>query len=654
MKFYKILKIKTIDFKKVVLLIFSCCFLFLIDAQSQIKLPELVNDHMILQRDAPIKLWGWASPNEKIEIVFNSKKVKTMTNSNGKWFATLPQMKAGGPYEMLLKGKNTINLKDILIGDVWLCSGQSNMVHQMGIHNIRYASEIAKANTPQIRQFWVPTATNMLKPNEQLLKSSWKSANPIDINDFSAVAYFFALNIYNKHQIPIGIINASVGGTPIEAWISEEGFSDFSDIKSTIAKNRDTAYINSRNRNQNPNSNVQPVDKGLTEKVKWYDTAYTPKGWRNIAIPGYWEDQGVPNLDGVVWFRKEIDIPVSMIGKEGRLFMGRIIDADVIYVNGKQIGSTGYQYPQRRYKIPANVLKAGKNLFVIKVQNNGGKGGFVPDKPYYLEVDNQTVDLKGYWDYKVGQVNVPSTGPRLPAPINAQNQPTALYNAMIAPFTNCPIKGVLWYQGESNIGSDYEKLLTVLTQNWRSKFNNPKLPFYYVQLPNYGDMNYLPTESGWAKVREAIFKSLKNPYTGMAVTIDLGEWNDIHPDNKKDIGERLAFIARHHDYNEKDLAYSGPLFKSATIYENKIIISFDHVNGGLISIDGEELSEFAIAGDDKKFVWAKAKIVGNTVEVWCDEVKQPKYVRYAWADNPVNPNLYNQEKLPASPFRTDK
>ena len=301
------LKIKTINFKKVVLLIFTCCFLFLIDAQSQIKLPELVSDHMILQRDAPIKLWGWASPNEKIEIVFNGKKVKTMTNSNGKWFATLPQMKAGGPYEMLLKGKNTINLKDILIGDVWLCSGQSNMVHQMGIHNIRYASEIANANTPQIRQFWVPTATNMLKPNEQLLKSSWKSANPIDINDFSAVAYFFALNIYNKHQIPIGIINASVGGTPIEAWISEEGFSDFSNIKSTIAKNRDTAYVNSRNRNQNPNSNVQPVDKGLTEQVKWYDTAYSPKGWRKIAFPGYCEDQGVTNLDGVVWFWKEIE-----------------------------------------------------------------------------------------------------------------------------------------------------------------------------------------------------------------------------------------------------------------------------------------------------------------------------------------------------------
>jgi sialate O-acetylesterase len=252
-------------------------------------------------------------------------------------------------------------------------------------------------------------------------------------------------------------------------------------------------------------------------------------------------------------------------------------------------------------------------------------------------------------------VNRPAKFTGKKGPIVAQNQPTGLYNAMIAPFINYTIKGVLWYQGESNTGNagDYEKYLPALIKDWRNKFRNTDLPFYYVQLPGFGDYNYLPSESGSAIIREAALKTLSVPNTAMAITIDLGEWNDIHPDRKKEVGDRLALIARHFNYGEKELEYSGPLYQSAEIKGNKILINFTHTAGGLISIDGEELSEFAIAGADKKFVWAKAKIVGNTVEVSSDEIKEPKYVRYAWADTPVNPNLYNTEKLPASPFTTD-
>lgn len=394
----------------------------------------------------------------------------------------------------------------------------------------------------------------------------------------------------------------------------------------------------------------------MAAPVKWFDPSYKPVNWRNINIPGYWEDQGVKDLNGVVWYRREIDIPASMLEKPAKVFLGRIVDADELYINGKQVGNTTYQYPQRRYNIPSNVLKPGKNIFVIRVTNTNGKGGFVSDKPYCLFSGNDTIDLKGTWQYKVGLANRPiSPGGFGGGGINAQNQPSALYNAMVAPEINYTIKGFCWYQGESNAGrpQEYEKLMHALMNDWRAKWNQGTLPFLYVQLPGFMDYNYLPSESGWAMLREAQLKALSAPNSAMTVAIDLGEWNDIHPDNKKDVGERLALAALKLAYNE-NLVYSGPLYKSATIEGNTIAISFEHTGSGLITNDGEAPGDFAIAGADKKFVWAKTKIEGNKVIVWSDEIKQPVYVRYAWADNPVQPNLYNKEGLPASPFRTDQ
>lgn len=623
---------------------------------SQVKLPQLIRDSMILQRDVPLKIWGWASPKENVSIQFLNKKYTARTGTDGKWMITISPLKAGGPYTMNISGKNTITLKEILIGDVWFCSGQSNMVHQLNIHDVTYAQDIAEANYPEIRQFWIPTLTSLEGPREDLPSGYWNAAVGENVRPFSAVAYFFALKIYEKYKVPVGIINASVGGTPIEAWTSEQGLKDFSEILKTIERNKDTAYINSLNRNAfsgNANSSQrQPRDKGIIEK--WYDPAYTPKGWRTINIPGYWEDQGIKDLNGVVWYRKEIDIPASMTGKPARVFLGRIVDADVLYINGKQVGNTTYMYPQRRYHIPADVLKPGKNIFLVKVTNHSGKGGFVPDKPYCIFAGNDTVDLKGYWQYKVGEVFVPGTGAPGGGGINAQNQPTALYNAMVAPWTNYSIKGILWYQGESNAGrpAEYAKLLPALIHDWRNQWQQPNAPFIVAQLPGFMDYNYLPSESNWARLRESQLKALSVPHTAVTVNIDLGEWNDIHPDNKKDVGERMALAALKLAYGE-NIVYSGPIYQSATIQENKIIISFTHTGSGLITNDGEAPGEFAIAGPDKKFVWAKAKIEGDKVIVWNDEVKEPLYVRYAWADNPVNPNLYNKEGLPASPFRTD-
>lgn len=628
--------------------------LFLVNfnpAFSQVRLPQIVRDSMILQRDTKVNIWGWARANEKVNIKLNGRTYKTKAGADGKWSVTLRPTKAGGPYTLDISASNKITLKEILFGDVFFCSGQSNMVHQMNIHDVTYAKDIAEANYPQIRQFWIPTLTNLQGAQNDLPAGYWKPAVGEAVRPFSAVAYFFAKKIFDQYKVPVGIINASVGGTPIEAWTSEEGLKDFSSLRSTIQKNKDTGYVNTTNRVAFAANKPQPsLDLGLTAEKKWFDISFQPKGWKNINIPGYWEDQGIKDLNGVVWYRKEIVIPASMAGKPAKVFLGRIIDADMLYINGRQVGNTSYQYPQRRYAIPPDVLKAGKNLFVIRVTNTSGKGGFVPDKPYCLFAGNDTVDLKGTWQYKVGEVFTP----RQPGPfgISAQNQPTALYNAMVAPVMNYTIRGALWYQGESNAGrpEEYAALLPALIQDWRNKWKQQTLPFLYVQLPGFMDYNYLPAESNWAVLRESQLKTLAVPHTAMTVAIDLGEWNDIHPDNKKDVGERLAMAASNLVYGERNV-YSGPLYQSSVIEENKMVINFTHTGSGLVANDGEELSEFAIAGADKKFVWAKAKIEGDKVIVWNDEIKEPRYVRYAWADNPVNPNLYNKEGLPASPFQ---
>ncbi len=620
---------------------------------AQITLPEFVSDNMVLQREKPIKIWGWASPKERITIKFKGLKLNTNADEQGHWSFQLPAQPAGGPFEILLKGKNEITIKNVLFGDVWICAGQSNMVINMERVKEKYPKEIANATISEIRNFFIPTTTNLEGPQDDLPAGKWKAVSPKEVLGMGAVTYFFARNLYDKYQIPIGIINASVGGTPIEAWISEEGLQESSILLKTIQQNKDTTYVNSltqQSRKKAPKTEVR--DKGLLEK--WYDPAYAPKGWQNINIPGYWEDQGVRDLNGVVWYRREIEVPKEMTDKAVKLFMGRIVDADEIYVNGQKVGNITYQYPPRRYTIPKGGLKPGKNLIVARIINYNGKGGFVPDKPYFMTDDQQEIDLKGTWQYKVGEVFDPkSKADRFQ--FWAQNQPASLFNAMAAPLTGLAIKGFLWYQGESNVrnAEDYYGYLPTLIKDWRHQWKQGQLPFLYVQLANFQDATYLPVESDWAVLRDAQLNALKVPNTAMAVTIDLGEWNDIHPLNKKGVGTRLALAAQNLAYGDQNVVYSGPVFKEAIVEGNKIRIRFEHIGSGLTTSDGEPPTYLAIAGHDKRFVWANAKIEDNELVIWQEAIEQPRYVRYAWADNPFGANLINKEGLPASPFRTD-
>jgi sialate O-acetylesterase len=622
---------------------------------GQIKLPKLISDGVILQRDEKVKVWGWAAPNEKIKLVFKTKTYNTEADSNGKWHIMLPAQKAGGPFEMVLKASNKITIQDILFGDIWVCSGQSNMELPMERLKEKYGDVIKNATNSNIRQFLVPDTYNFKEPQKDFKDGSWVAATPNTVLEFSGVAYFFAKDIYEKHQIPVGIINSALGGSPIESWLSDEALKAFPKSYEEVQKYKNDTFIehienSDKKRSDDWYALLNSKDKGL------YNHWDLPAGidfsdWDNMEIPGYLADSALGNVNGAVWFSKDIMVPKVMLGKPAKLFLGRIVDQDSVYINGEFVGTTGYQYPPRRYEVKPTILKEGKNTISIRIINTIGRGGFVLDKPYYLAVDNDTIDLKGTWKYKLGTTMQPLQGPTF-----IRWKPEGLYNAMIAPLTNLKIKGVLWYQGESNTDNpeQYAKTLPALINDWRNKWHQGKFPFLFVQLTNFMETTPEPTESNWAQLRQSQLESLKVPNTGMAVTIDLGEWNDIHPLNKEDVGKRLALLARKMAYGEKTIQASSPLPCKATFNEHKVIISFENKGSDLIIKGGDDLKGFSISDDGVNFVWAKAIIKNNKVEVWNETTKNPTVVRYAWANNPEHVNLYSKAGLPSTPFEIKK
>ena len=647
---------------KILNLVLVVCLSF--SALADVKLPKLITDGMILQRDQPIKIWGWANVNEQVKVSFNQKKYTTQTKENGKWEIILDAQKAGGPFQMILDGKNHLELNNILIGDVWVCSGQSNMELTMERVKEKYPDVIANSTNSNIRQFAIATQYNFNKQNEDFPNGAWLEANPKNILDFSAVAYFFAKEINQKYKVPVGIIRVAVGGSPAQAWLSENTLKKYPNYLELNQLYKNDALVDSIKRRDASVSNawnqqIDDNDIGLIETPKWYSADYQFNDWLTTTIPGFWDDaqlfksinQGRGNTNGVVWFKKDIQATKDMLRKPLKLYLGTIVDRDMVYVNGKLVGTTGYQYPPRRYTIPADLLIEGKNTITIRVVSNVGRGGFTKDKNYVVVNGKDSLDLAGEWNYKLGYQSKPMPG----GGTTFQYQPAGLFNAMISPLFDFSVKGVLWYQGESNTGKpkEYLSLMTDLIADWRRNWNQKSLPFLSVQLTNFMESKNQPSESNWALLREAQLKALCIPETGLAVTIDIGEWNDIHPLNKEDVGKRLALAAQKEAYGEKEIVSSGPIYKSMKIKKDKIILSFSDVGSGLKIARGENLKHFAIAGADKKFVWAKAIIKGKKIEVYHDAIQNPTAVRYAWADNPNGANLYNKENLPASPFRTD-
>ena len=634
-------------------------FFFLIPVISfgQVRLPKLISDGMVLQRDANVRIWGWASAGEKIAVQFIGSTYNTIADSNGEWEVMLPQLKAGGPFVMQINASNSTTINDILVGDVWVCSGQSNMQFSMrGLVGI-YPEDIKNSENLFVRQFMVSQGFSLKAIGTDYRSGKWQYASPNNVLSFTAAGYYFAKKLYEIYKVPVGLINASVGGSSAEAWISEESIKSFPKYFEDVQRYKTPGFIEKINkmddeRVRNWNIQLKQNDEGHKNPQKtWYNPELDITDWETMHVPGYWADTKTGPINGVVWFRRNISIPASLIGMPAVLKLGRIADADSVFINGRFVGSTGSQYSERSYKIPTNLLKEGENTIVVRIINFIRHGGFVPGKQYSILVNNDTIRLEGDWKYRVGATSDPLDDRLFTGKI-----PTGLFNSMIAPMLNYRIKGVLWYQGESNTSRAFEhfELFKLLIRDWRNNWQQGNFPFLYVQLPNFVEVNTETTKYDWAYFRETQLKALAIPNTAMAVTIDIGEYNDIHPVKKKDLGYRLALAAQKIAYDENHVVYSGPVYKSSKIEDNKVILSFSSAGSGLTTKNGEELNCFEICSGDNEYYPARAKIVKDKIIVWSEKVTKPVSVRYAWANNPINPNLYNKEGLPATPFRTNE
>jgi sialate O-acetylesterase len=632
-----------------ILTVLSLVFCMYVNAN--VELPLLFNDGMVLQRNQLIPVWGWADANERIEVHFKGQVAKTKADKNGKWSVRLKRETAGGPYELTVKGKNTITIKDILVGEVWLCSGQSNMEFTVnGAMNAE--QEINDSNYPMIRQFLVEKEMSSA-PKEKLKSAKWEASNPATVGNFTAVGFFCAKKLYQQSKIPIGIINVSWGGTCVETWTSREGFENSDEFKDMIsiyskidmdslAEKRKRAIIDKI-------ESIQGSKMNIHADPQFRDPNYGDSNWPEMQAPKLWEHQQFPNLDGVVWMRKSIVVSKEDANKEAILELAKVDDDDVTYINGVGVGTTSGYDKKRIYKIPAGVLKEGSNSIAVRITDYTGGGGIWGDKEdLKLTIGSTVIPLYGVWKFQVVDVNIG---------ISPNSYPSLLFNAMINPLIPYAFQGVLWYQGEANAtrAEQYKMAFPAMIADWRAKWDQGDFPFYFVQLSSFDEFGGNSNKgSRWAELREAQSFTLETvANTGMAVTTDIGNAKDIHPTNKQDVGKRLAAIALNKVYH-KNMVFSGPTYKSMDIDGNKMIVTFNDIGSGLITSNKYGYLEgFEIAGEDKVFHYAKAFISDNRVIVYNDDVQNPVALHYGWADDASDCNLYNAEGFPASPFRTD-
>jgi sialate O-acetylesterase len=636
------------------LLLFLTVFLFRTAVHAQIHLPKVFGDGMVLQRDIKIPLWGNSTPGALITAELGNAKATAKADQEGKWAVHLPKFKAGGPYTLKIyeKEKPTegIVLSGILIGDVWLASGQSNMEWQVQ-QSKDAREEIANANFPQIR-FLVVGHNNQIKPQADILSGEWKVCDTVNVKELSAVAYFFARKIHLDENVPVGIIQSTWGGTPIEAWTSREMLLT-SPITRENTLSMDTLTLDREDLKADSLSWVRIWEivynpQNNADKI-FPDPDYDDAGWTEIDMPNVLKDFGIGDYEGMVWLRKKVSLPESFAGKDLTINLGHPEMNYSLYFNGKEICKNVWNANETHtYTIPAHLTQQGENTIAVRVAMLWGGGGLNPPADdLYITSGASRISLAWKWLYKK------DLEPSFPQILNYQYYPSVLFNTMINPIVPYGIKGFLWYQGESNAAAayNYRKLFPMLIEDWRQRWQQGNLPFLFVQLANYMERKPLPSESEWAELREAQTMTLTQPNTGMACAIDIGEAGSVHPLNKQEVGRRLALIANIKVY-KKDGIISGPMYKTYRKEGNRIRISFTHTASGLSMREGKEVTGFAIAGNDMQFHWAKAVIEDNEVVVYSEDVADPVAVRYAWADNPEC-NLVNSEGLPAVPFRTD-
>jgi sialate O-acetylesterase len=639
-----------------VILFFALVF-FCTATYAQLQIAHIFQSNMVLQQKKTNPIWGMATPNAKITITCNQKKYVTKASADGNWSALLASMTAGTIGIVTIESnKEKITLQNVAVGEVWLCGGQSNMDFTMQDFKTVYQEEINTANNKDIR-FMVVQKKVANKENTKIaLSANWQSITTTSITDCSAVGYFYAKKLYEKLKIPIGLVNVAWSGTPAQAWVDQEVLKTFKGYKNIFEKQIVSIEMDSLEGIKKANAlqfkkDMANAQVAFKEMIK---PSYNNSDWEKVSLPTNWENHGYPNIDGIGVYQIHFNVDSSSIAKTAVLHLPAIDDVDSTYMNGVFIGSHNVWNEKRIYSIPVNLLKIGKNTITIWVRDDGGGGGLDNDTAhYYLAIDTKKINLKGLASFKMlATINPILSGINYS---DLQNQPTVLFNGMIAPLLNYGIRGAIWYQGESNVGKseEYKKLFPALIHNWRKRFKQGTFPFFFVQLASYNPSGKEPAISDWAYLREAQTAALQLPNTGMAVTIDIGDEKDIHPTNKKTVGERLAANAFKEVYGYTKEIASGPVFKSFAVKESTMIVSFTNIGKGLM-IKGNTINGFAIAGVDKIFLPAQAVLNNNTILLQNSAIVKPVYIRYAWANAPLQANVYNLAGFPALPFRTDK
>ncbi|MBN1649043.1 MAG: beta galactosidase jelly roll domain-containing protein [Spirochaetales bacterium] len=619
--------------------------------ERRLRPASLFGSHMVLKRDCPISIFGTAKPHSRVSISFSGSIVYCTADNNGSWKSELPPFPAGGPASMeITAGQELIVFTDIMIGDVWFCSGQSNMGLIMDRLRFEYAGDFKNLRNENIRFFTVPETYAFTAEQNDIKGGKWQLLNNETITWLPATGIYFADNLEKESGIAVGIITASVGGTPIESWMSRQVLERFPQHLKEADRFRSVAYLDRFLRSEEKRcarweKKSEQKDKGLKTHPRWSEPSADFSDARTVNIPGTWSEQTGYSSNGVFWFRRQISIPAQAEAKPARLWLGRIVDADTVWINGKKVGTTAYQYPPRIYEIEQGILKKGYNTITVRVISRNGRGEFCPGKPYYLETAQGRIDLEGPWSFKSG-----CRLPALPDAIRIVTKPCGTFNAMSAPVLQLPVSGMVWYQGESNVedNTDYQEKLEAMLTDIRSRTGRTDFPVIIVQLPNFGPASGGDDCTHWAELREIQRRVAASENTGLVTTHDIGEWNDIHPLNKKDLGYRLACTALNMVYNKN--APLCPLPVSCKAEKNKLAVECINTGKGLITSNGEKAAGFALAGRDRKFINADARISGSTILISAETIAAPAYVRYAWADNPHDSNVVNSAGFPLPTF----
>ena len=630
---------------------------------NELQLPRLISDGMVLQKNRKCRIWGWDIPGRKVLVSFLGKEYIVITDEQGKWEVQLKENLPGGPYAMWISDDagNEKIIEDILVGDVWFCSGQSNMELPMERVKDKYPGEIAECTNSAIRTFKITEHADFHGPLRDVLTGEWRAAAADTILQFSATAYFFAKALYQMTGVPVGLINASLGGSRIESWMGRDMLEGYEEFLALADRYGDARFIEGRLRQNVRQSetwhrNLDEKDQGLLEE--WQKENADTALWREVKLPFFFRDTALSGFIGSVWFRRKFTVSGELAGKSAKLWLGTIVDSDTVYINNVQVGHTDYQYPPRKYVVPEGLLREGENTIVIRVKCEKGKGRFTPGKKYALWTDEEEVSLEGTWLYRKG-----ASCREVPETDFVNWKPTGLYHGMTAPCHDYTIAGILWYQGESNthVPDVYLDLQERMIKGYRAAWKDEKLPFYYVQLPNYAidihDSDTDETGYGWPAVRELQRQALKVPYTGMVVSMDLGEDNDLHPLNKKDIGLRLALLAGANLYG-MDTEYTGPVPESVAADADtemgcRVTVACSHVKGGMYAYSeckGKKITDFEIAGSDGVFYPAQACLEKDKVVVTCKQVTEPVKIRYCYRNTASGGLIYNRAGLPMSPF----